>query len=95
MFLWHLAICLRVAFADGSAGVEGPPEYDEAIDDGNYGTYPTRAYATVDDITSPQTNYLEWGASMLPSGPWLNSGSLMLPNATTLTPALLHYQNAM
>ncbi|KAK3673357.1 hypothetical protein LTR78_006903 [Recurvomyces mirabilis] len=64
LFLWHLAICLRAAFADDnrSAAPSAPPEYDEAIDNGTYDYYPTRAYATVGGLTSPRTNYLQWDA---------------------------------
>ncbi|KAK5114128.1 hypothetical protein LTR62_002698 [Meristemomyces frigidus] len=64
LFLWHLAICLRIAFADDDntffAKPPARPEYDEAVDNGTYGSYPTRSYGTVEGLRSPQTNYLQW-----------------------------------
>lgn len=66
LFLWHLAICLHAGHAD-SVTPDGskhtptsPPEYNEAADNGTFGYYPYRTYATVEDITSPQINFLQW-----------------------------------
>ncbi|WPG99977.1 Hypothetical protein R9X50_00280100 [Acrodontium crateriforme] len=54
LFLWHLSICL----AENST--PSPPEYNEAVDNGTFGRYPVRTYATLDGITSPQINFLQW-----------------------------------
>lgn len=62
LFLWHLATCLHFAQAD-SADDSPPPqpaEYNEAVDNGTFGYYPIRTYATVEGLTSPQTNFLQW-----------------------------------
>jgi len=66
LFLWHLATCLQAARADSVAHDESnhasasPPEYNEAADNGTFGYYPYRTYATVEEITSPQINFLQW-----------------------------------
>lgn len=57
LFLWHLATCLH-ARADDSAAQT--PVYDEAVDNGTLGYYPIRTYATAEEVTSPQTNFLQW-----------------------------------
>jgi hypothetical protein len=61
VFLWHLLLHLRIALAvDGSEDLDSrPPPYDEAFDNGTYGYYPVRVYAT-EDHASPQTNFLQW-----------------------------------
>lgn len=62
LFLWHLATCLHAALADDSTLTPSPPppEYNEAIDNGTYGYYPIRTYATTEDVRSPITNFLQW-----------------------------------
>jgi len=61
LFCWHLALALRVVHAgQGHGPAQPPPAYSEAVDNGTYGYYPIRTYATADDITSPQTNFARW-----------------------------------
>ena len=61
LFLWHLACCLRIALADSTnASPLSPPDYNEAVDNGTFGYYPIRTYATAEDVESPQTNFLQW-----------------------------------
>ncbi|KAK5133596.1 hypothetical protein LTR08_007544 [Meristemomyces frigidus] len=63
LFLWHLASSLRLAHADDTNTTPlPPPVYSEAIDNGTFGYYPIRTYATAEDITSPQTNFLQWSS---------------------------------
>ena len=57
VFLWHLSICLQ---ALARSPLPPPPAYDEAVDGGSYGFYPSRAYVTADNIRSPMTNFLQW-----------------------------------
>lgn len=57
LLLWHLTICLQ---AHARNPLPPPPEYDEAIDNGSRGWYPTRTYVTEKDIKSPVTNFLQW-----------------------------------
>jgi hypothetical protein len=54
--LWHLTLCLTASAID----LLPPPEFDEAIDNGTYGYYPTRSYATAPDVRAPETNFLQW-----------------------------------
>lgn len=49
VFLFNLAICVHAGDV---------PEYSEALDNGTYGYYPIRTYAT-SVATSPQTNFLQ------------------------------------
>lgn len=61
LFLWHLATYLHPSHAEPSNNAPSlPPEYNEAVDDGSFGYYPIRTYATDEEITSPQTNFLQW-----------------------------------
>lgn len=39
-----------------------PHPYDEAVDNGTFGYYPTWTYATETDIISPKTNWLQWSS---------------------------------
>ena len=62
VFLCHLATCLHAstAFADDPAPT-APATYDVAVDNGTYGYYPVRTFATVGEhVVQPQTNFLEW-----------------------------------
>ncbi|KAK5175890.1 uncharacterized protein LTR77_001030 [Saxophila tyrrhenica] len=56
LLFWQLAACLATRAADRLP----PPEYDEAIDNGTYGYYPTRRYVTAPDVKAPETNFLQW-----------------------------------
>jgi hypothetical protein len=60
--LWHLITHLHTASAGDSSSQlpTRPLPYNEAIDNGTYGYYPIRVYATADGIASPQTNFLQW-----------------------------------
>ncbi|KAK5126034.1 hypothetical protein LTR85_011389 [Meristemomyces frigidus] len=61
LFLWHLATCLHLAQADSTPNASpSQPEYNEAVDNGTFGYYPIRTYATAEGLTSPQTNFLQW-----------------------------------
>ena len=61
LFLWNLACCLRIVLADSTnAPPSTPPDYSEALDNGTFGYYPIRTYATAEDVESPQTNFLQW-----------------------------------
>ncbi|TKA34244.1 hypothetical protein B0A50_00224 [Salinomyces thailandicus] len=70
LFLWHLATCLRAAAAAGPlddktpdvpiAPPTAPAAYDEAVDNGTYGYYPRRTFATFDEIAEPRTNFVQW-----------------------------------
>lgn len=51
VFLSHLAACLASS---------PPPGYNAKVDNGSLGYYPIRTYATAEDVTSPQTNFLRW-----------------------------------
>lgn len=55
-FLWHLATCLAARPQEFLP----PPEFDEAVDNGTYGYYPTRSYATAEGLRAPETNFLQW-----------------------------------
>ncbi|KAK3714349.1 hypothetical protein LTR37_007935 [Vermiconidia calcicola] len=56
VFLWHLATCLAAQPREYLP----PPDYDEAVDNGTYGFYPTRSYSTAEDVKAPETNFLQW-----------------------------------
>jgi hypothetical protein len=66
LFLWPLATSLPAVTATESVSnksltpVVDPPDYDEAIDNGTFGYYPIRTYATEEGLSSPQTNFLQW-----------------------------------
>lgn len=66
LFLWHLATCLHAALGDESVRTSTadtpvqPPEYNAAVDNGTYGYYPIRTYATLEGTSSPRTNFLQW-----------------------------------
>ncbi|KAI7554563.1 hypothetical protein KC319_g13038 [Hortaea werneckii] len=60
---WHLATCLHRAAAASSAKdivPTSPAPYNEAVDNGTYGYYPIRTFATANDVAQPQTNFLQW-----------------------------------
>jgi len=59
LFLWHLALCLRVG---ANYSIAPPPDYSESLDNGTLGYYPIRTYATAEDITSPKTNFIQWSS---------------------------------
>lgn len=59
LLFWSLQICVNVAAAP-AANLSLPPTYHVEVDDGTYGFYPIRTYATAQDVTSPQTNFLQW-----------------------------------
>ncbi|SMQ45646.1 unnamed protein product [Zymoseptoria tritici ST99CH_1A5] len=63
-FLWHLSLCLYAcAQSDSSidfAGIDAPPAFDQASDDGFFGYYPTREYITEVDLNTPRTNFVQW-----------------------------------
>lgn len=48
---WHLATALAR---------QPPPQYSFELDNGSLGNYPIRTYATAENITSPQTNFVTW-----------------------------------
>ena len=54
--LFLLTTCI-LAHADNGPR---PPAYNESIDNGDYGFYPTRSYVTQQDLMSPATNFLQW-----------------------------------
>lgn len=61
-FFWHLSLCLH-AFAAGNDrddSFESPFAYDESIDNGSWGYYPTSRYVTEEGLNGPHVNYLEW-----------------------------------
>jgi hypothetical protein len=63
LFLWHFASCSHPALADDSNAYTAPiapPEYDVKVDNGTFGYYPVRNYATAQGLHSPQTNFLKW-----------------------------------
>ncbi|KAK3117040.1 hypothetical protein LTR53_001994 [Teratosphaeriaceae sp. CCFEE 6253] len=73
LFFWHLATCLSASRAadvdptDATSAAaytltppDAPPEYNVAVDNGTYGYYPVRTYATAAELHSPQTNFLTW-----------------------------------
>jgi len=65
LFLWPLATCLRTALAydtPDTTSLTTPPQYNAAYDNGTFGYYPVRTYATAEDLHSPQVNFLEWDA---------------------------------
>lgn len=59
LFFWHLAQCLHLARA-GDARLPRPPPFDEEVESGDLGYYPTREYATAPDVRSPETNWVQW-----------------------------------
>ncbi|KAF7188024.1 hypothetical protein HII31_10596 [Pseudocercospora fuligena] len=71
LFLWQFSLCHHViALALRAETVsEAPPAYDQAVDNGTFGYYPTRSYITAEGVNSPQTNFLQWD-------PRCNDGSL-------------------
>jgi hypothetical protein len=62
LLLWHFVSHLHSAIAGDSVSQPAPhpPPYNEAIDNGTFGYYPTRQYPTADGVDSPQTNFLQW-----------------------------------
>lgn len=61
-FLWHLSLCL-CAFAAGSTHdvtLDTPLPFDQSIDNGSWGYYPTLRYVTEEDLNGPHINFLEW-----------------------------------
>ena len=56
LFLWHLSICLQAQARE----LPPPPAYNEQLDRGSHGLYPTRSYVTEKDIRSPILNYVTW-----------------------------------
>ncbi|KAK5729720.1 hypothetical protein LTR17_011686 [Elasticomyces elasticus] len=63
LLLWHLSTNLHAALADNSnyaTPPAAPPQYNAAYDNGTFGYYPVRTYATAEELHSPQTNFLQW-----------------------------------
>jgi hypothetical protein len=59
LILWLLTPILHTRAA--SSGNTSPPyPYDEAIDNGTFGYYPTTPFATESDISAPKVNWLQW-----------------------------------
>jgi hypothetical protein len=59
LILWLLTPILHTRAA--SSGNTSPPyPYDEAIDNGTFGYYPTTTFATESDISAPKVNWLQW-----------------------------------
>lgn len=57
--LWLFMLVLR-ARAAHHTNTAPTHEYDQAVDNGNFGYYPSRTFMTGDDIIAPQTNWLQW-----------------------------------
>ena len=55
LFLWHLSICLAGVNHDLSLL---PRKYDAALDNGKYGSYPTRSSIS-SGLDSPRTNFVQ------------------------------------
>lgn len=55
---WLLTFILRAGAV--SHGRTPPSAYDEAVDNGTFGYYPTWTFATENDIAAPKTNWLQW-----------------------------------
>lgn len=54
--LFHLATCVKAQTLDLP-----PPSYNEAIDKGDNGPYPTRSYKTIkEEVKVPVANFLKW-----------------------------------
>lgn len=59
LILWLLTPILHIGAAH--PGDTSPPyPYDEAIDNGTFGYYPTSTFATESDISAPKINWLQW-----------------------------------
>ncbi|GAB7366789.1 hypothetical protein MBLNU230_g0740t1 [Neophaeotheca triangularis] len=56
-FLSHLSQCLAVSSGSDSSR---PLPFDEAVDNGTYGYYPTNTHASNTKVRSPQVNWLTW-----------------------------------
>lgn len=52
-----LIICAKAAYFDEPSR---PPRYNESIDNGTFGYYPTSSFMTEDDIFAPKVNWLQW-----------------------------------
>lgn len=55
--LWTVFLTNTIAAVSAVAAVS---PYNKAVDDGIYGFYPVRSYATEEDVISPQVNWLQW-----------------------------------
>ncbi|EME46366.1 hypothetical protein DOTSEDRAFT_70388 [Dothistroma septosporum NZE10] len=62
LFLWHLSLCLHALAGThaSSSPAQPPPSFDEAIDNGTYGYYPTHTFITEDTLNAPEINILQW-----------------------------------
>ena len=59
LIIWLLTPILHTGAAH--PGSTSPPyPYDEAIDNGTFGYYPTSTFATENDISAPKVNWLQW-----------------------------------
>jgi len=59
LILWLLTPILH-ARAVHAGNAKPPYPYDEAIDNGTFGYYPTSAFHTETEITAPKVNWLQW-----------------------------------
>jgi hypothetical protein len=59
LILWLLTPILHTRAA-ASGNTSPPYPYDEAIDNGTFGYYPTSTFATESDISAPKVNWLQW-----------------------------------
>jgi len=57
--LWLFTLILR-ARAAYHASTSSTHEYDQAVDNGTFGYYPSRNFITEDGISAPHTNWLQW-----------------------------------
>ncbi|KAK4626780.1 hypothetical protein CLAFUW4_05087 [Fulvia fulva] len=62
LFLWHLSLCLHAVAADDTptSSSLAPPAFDEAIDNGTYGYYPTHTFITENALNAPEINFMQW-----------------------------------